>query len=316
MKILFLTKNDADCLADQIFYGLRKIYGKDCVDFPPKDIMYKSSIMPSENIYGRGFTTWKNLPEVNINRKNVFKMVAEATKNKNYLGEYFDIIIFGRIFKQQELFVYLKLVGALTAKSKIVFIDGEDDGFPTVTEAFNFGTYFKRENPYKYPQVQRISLSIPEIKIAKRRVEKTRIFTTLTQCEEAYRIEYVKQYCVRKYAFENEKDYYHDLDISKYGITMKKSGWDVPRNYENAGHYVVNCIYNLEDKPEDSAPYGLIDGINCLSFRTADELMKKIDDVERVNGYKKLQEASHSWALDNTSEKRADSIMQYIEDRP
>lgn len=312
MKILFLTKEYGDCVGDQIFYGLRKIYGADCVDFPPKDIMYKNSIMPSVNMYGRGFTTWKNLPEIKIDRKKIFKMIADPVKDKNYMGDYFDVIIFGRIFKQQELFVYLKLVGVLQAKSKIVFIDGEDEGFPAVTEAFNFGTYFKRDNPYKYPQIKTISISIPEEKAAKRRKEKKRIFSTFTQCPEAYRIEYVKEYCTNKYVFDNEKDYYKDLDISMYGVTMKKSAWDVPRNYENAARYVVNCIYNFDDKSKEVPPYGLEDGKNCLTFRTAEELMRKIDAVTATDRYKELSEASHQWVLDNTCEKWAKYVIDNI----
>ena len=312
MKILFLTKEYGDCVGDQIFYGLRKLYGVDCIDFPHKDIMYKNDITPSVNMYGRGFTTWKNLPEIKIDGKKIFEMIAEPVKDKNYLGDYFDVIIFQRIFEQQKLFVYLKLVGALTAKSKIVFLDGEDEGFPAVTEAFNFGTYFKRDNPYKYPQVKKISISIPEEKVAKKRKEKKRIFSTFTQCKEAYRIEYVKEYCTDKYVFNTEREYYDDLDISKYGVTMKKSAWDVPRNYENAARYVVNCIYNFDDKPEEMPPYGLVDGKNCLSFRTAEELMKKIDDIERAGRYKEVQEASHQWALENTSEKWAKYVIDNI----
>ena len=41
MKILYITTGSEDYLQDSIMYGLRRLYGKEAVEFPEKEMLYK-----------------------------------------------------------------------------------------------------------------------------------------------------------------------------------------------------------------------------------------------------------------------------------
>ena len=134
MKILYIVTEQEDYLSDGILYGLRMLYGPDVIDFPKKECMYVGN---KGNVdYGRGFTLWGLLPDLNIDRDHAKEQVDNG---------YFDIIIFSDIYRQQEIYthwnVYLLLEQAKKQGKKIVFLDGSDDGKPAVTEAFNQTTY-------------------------------------------------------------------------------------------------------------------------------------------------------------------------------
>ena len=105
--------------------------------------------------------------------------------------------------------------------------------------------------------LNKISFSIPEEKIIESLPVKTKLFPKHIVDEEvAAKVEG----SFTKYAFENEKDYYADLQASKYGITTKRSGWDCMRHYEIAANGAVICFKDLDKKPETCAPHGLIPG--------------------------------------------------------
>ena len=57
MKILYLTDAQPDYLSDDLLYGLRSLLGSDVVDYPRKDVLYRtSSLKPAAaQLYGRGF---------------------------------------------------------------------------------------------------------------------------------------------------------------------------------------------------------------------------------------------------------------------
>lgn len=305
MKILYFTTHDADYLQDGILYGLRMKYGDDVVDYPKKDIIYEAE--GNRDIYGRGFTLYGNLKDTKINRETIFD---------DWNNGLYDLTVFGSVYRQQYDLAYYRNYGIMNkVKTKWAFLDGEDDGFGTVADAINFGTYFKRENPFNY-NIKIIGLSIPEKKMLEGKPIKTKTFTTHVQCKEAFMIQEVMDNCTNRPLFGKEEDYYHDLTVSKYGITMKKSGWDVPRHMENAGHYVVNCIYNRgwdnttwEDKP-DVHPLGLKDMENCIIWDTPEELANKIKEADK--NYDKISEASRRWADTKTCEYMADYFIKNV----
>src|SRR5262249_3229769 len=43
MKVLYLTERTPDYLSDDLLYGLRRLLGADVVDYPRKDVLYRSS---------------------------------------------------------------------------------------------------------------------------------------------------------------------------------------------------------------------------------------------------------------------------------
>lgn len=311
MKILYVTKTQEDCLSDNILYGLRQKFGADLVDFPRKDVMYENCQIPNEEIYGRGFTMWKKLPDIPIDRENIYDRVV---------ANEFDYIFLSSIFRMQDLFAQWTVYNVFRdIKSKFVFLDGEDDGFPTVYDATKRGVYFKRDNPFNYKEIKIIGLSIPEARLLKEKPTKTRLFTTHVQCEEAFRINVIRDFSTPKGPFTKEEDYYHDLAISKFGITMKKSGWDVPRHMENASQWTVNCIYNRAhdqttwaDKPKNVHPLGLEDMKNCVIWDTPEELVAKVQKIETENLYDQIQRGSYDWAKGKTCEAMTDYVLKNI----
>lgn len=306
MKMLYVTTTEADYLQDSLLYGLRKKLGADVIDWPKKDIMYKGNT--ESDLYGSGFTLWKNLDDIPINRDGMKDRIEK---------EEFDYIVMSSIFRQQLLFAHLVNYNWFKKRSKFIFVDGEDDGFPCVYDAIKYGKYFKRENPNNY-DLTILGLSIPQEKMLTSMPKKDSIFTTHVQCQEAYRIKEVAEHCAQKVQFSTEKSYYDDLSRSMYGIAMKKSGWDVPRLMENASHYVVNCIYAFsewdktwwKDKPANTHPLGLEDGKNCIIWNDAKDLVKKLESVK--DDYPRLAQASRDWAETKTCEKSAEYFLSKI----
>lgn len=307
MKILFLTTPSEDYLQDSLLYGLKMRLGEDVFDFAPKEVLYKSN--GNTDIYGKGFTLYGNLDRGKEYEGSVFD---------DWNAGKFDYTVFGNIYRAQFEFTNYRNYGQFkNVKTKWVFLDGEDDNFPCVTDAIHFGQYFKRENPFNYPNVKIIGLSIPAKKMLSNRPDKTKLFTKQVQCEEAYRISEIADNCTKSSIFTTEAEYYNDLSKSKYGITMKKSGWDVPRHMENAGHYVVNCIYNRawdgttwSDKPIDTHPLGFVDMENCIIWDTVEELADKLKIADTY--YDKISQASRDWAETKTCESMADYFLKNI----
>lgn len=312
MKILYITTGVEDYLSDGILYGLRKLYGPDVVDFPKKESMY---VNYQEDIsYGSGFTLWRLLPDLNIDREHVREQIEAG---------YYDIIVFSDIFRQLEVFahwnVYKLLEQTREMGKKIVFLDGTDDGKVTITETFQWGTYFKRENPFNYPEVKIIGLSIPQEKILPEKPKKTKPFVRYCQVPEAYQVWEIQQMCSNE-RFADETEYYADMAASKFGFAMKKSGWDTPRTIEQAGCWAVNCIYtpgwewdNIDwyHRPKDTHPLGLEDMKNCILWDTPQQLVDKIKSINDVQ-YEKMSRDSHDWALTKTCEKVARYVMDNI----
>lgn len=306
MKILYLTTKDADYLQDNILYGLRRKFGAGLVDYPKKELLYKAE--GNQDIYGRGFTLYGNLDDIKIDREDTWNSLSNGS---------FDYVFMSSIYRQQFIFAHYRNYGMFkNMNTKWVFLDGEDDGFPAIVDATHYGTYFKRENPFNYPGIKNIGLSIPKEKMLQIRPVKTKTFTLHVQCKEAYMVQEVMDNCTDDAPFATEGEYYNDLSKSKYGITMKKSGWDVPRHIENAGHYAVNCIYNRawdnttwEDKP-DVHPKGLVDMENCIIWDTPEELEQKIKEANKK--YDTISWASRAWANTKTCEDMAEYVLKNI----
>jgi hypothetical protein len=118
---------------------------------------------------------------------------------------------------------------------------------------------------------------------------------------------------VMRYAFSREEDYYLDLQQSRFGITMKRGGWDCLRHYEIAANGAVPCFRDLHLKPAECAPHGLKDGINCLSYSSAEELMHKIRSLSPEQ-YDALRSESLNWAASMTCERVVEHALQRFEE--
>jgi len=111
--------------------------------------------------------------------------------------------------------------------------------------------------------------------------------------------------------FRTELEYYQDLRISKFSVTTKRSGWDCLRHYEIAANQCVPCFKDLELKPKSCAPHGLIPGKNCLSYKTADELLEQISTMGEKK-YNDLLAETYVWAKDNSATQRAKYLLNQV----
>ena len=87
-SVLYLHSNAEDYLADSLLHGLRTVLGEDVVDVPRRDSMY--AVADQGRTYGRGFTLYGTLPEVDVFR---------AWPIDRALRGEFDVIVFADIWR-------------------------------------------------------------------------------------------------------------------------------------------------------------------------------------------------------------------------
>ena len=328
--ILFLTEPEEDYLSDSILHGLRKIYGQNVIDYPKCEPLYDNcNAKIFKNIRGNGFTLYKTLPDIEIDRYHIL----EKIKNN-----YFDYIFFGNI---QRLYHYFIEILPYLNPQKTILLDGEDtpsiapysgkwwrnSNSLLISKAHKKFFYFKREwTPetynyrnyklipknisnilYKNLKINKISFSIPDEKIIKNKVKKQKLFTNHIVDKE------VSVYLNAKYTYcyDNEVDYYDDLQISKFGITTKRAGWDCLRHYEMAANGCVLCFKDLNKKPENCAPHGL-SRINSITYNNINDLINKINSLSEED-YENLRIESLKWAHSKSSIAMAKYIINTVE---
>lgn len=307
-RILLLTTPEQDYLQDQVLYGLRMLLGADLVDLPRKDVMYRSSARPSASLYGRGFTLWKLLEDIEVERP----APSDLTR---FAG--FDAVVFGSIRRQKEWFWRLLRASGGALRGRLAFLDGADK--PRLfLPATLLGRYYKRERGRLGGALARsISFSIPACKLvpdpgAGGGISRRRRFASHVQCDVAYELPEIRAACARDYLFGSEDDYRRDLQESLFGITMKKAGWDCMRHYEIAANGAVPCFFELRRKPRPSAPSGLVDMHNCVAFDTARELEDKTARLVREGAYAAVQASAWQWARDRTCENVARQLLEEL----
>jgi hypothetical protein len=227
MKILFIgDPRNQDYQQDILFHGLRTLFGADVVDLQPLWFMYRDGIaergVDPAALYGRGFTLYGLLDGMGeIDRTDIpAKIKARA----------FDLVIYGSVRRHHPL-----LLDVFEAYGdRVVFVDGEDDTH--LNHAFlHRGAYFKRELTVSMPGVLPIGFGIPEEKILDSRPTKERTIAHITPADRS------------TYIYDTEDGYYGDYARSRFGVTMKKSGWDCLRHYE----IMMNqCLPLFRDLPQ------------------------------------------------------------------
>jgi hypothetical protein len=112
----------------------------------------------------------------------------------------------------------------------------------------------------------------------------------------------------KKTVFDKEKDYYKDIQTSKFGITTKRAGWDCLRHYEIAANGAVLCFKDLSKKSPSCAPHDLIDDENCISYSNYDDLKNRINSLTN-DKYLSLQLASLKWIKNNSTVSRVRNLI-------
>ncbi|MEN0013395.1 MAG: hypothetical protein AAGC46_08515 [Solirubrobacteraceae bacterium] len=333
-RILFLMSGSDDYVSDGLVHGLRHLIGERVVDWPRADQLYAGT--PPEHRarrYGRGFTLYSGLLEdLPIDRTWITERVSE--------GE-FDVVVVADITRRSGALV--ELMRVLPPSSTLVVVDGADTpklsqqaprsllapgGLLALRALRHAAFYFKREiTPltarsrawWLLPEglAQRVvgsrgllpvGISIP----AELVVESTdgprdqRFQTHLVDPEVAA----LEGRTVEK-PFTEQADYVADLRRSRFGITVKREGWDALRHYELAAAGAIPCFRHLHAKPADCAPHGLVDGVNCLAYDSAAELVARIEaltpEQERA-----LREQAVAWARDHTTVAEATRFLRAI----
>ena len=332
VKVLYIVNAVADYLSDSFLLGLMKLKDIDLYLYPgEKEILYAEN-KGKLKVYGAGFTLYFGLQ--NDNRFSGYKAESMILD-----GDPFDVIIFSNI--HQQFGIYLQHEGYFK-KQKLVFFDGADHPslfpysgkywrkpwstiFPRLHRRY---PYYKREitpDTIRYlsyllmpgslarkinlhKNVRPISFSIPEEKIVTHLPEKTKDFPFhIVDAEISNRLNRKQN----GYVFTEESDYYKDLQSSKFGITTKRAGWDCMRHYEIAANGTVICFKDLDKKPPQCAPHGLVIGENCISYSCYDDLMKQISNLS-LSDYQKLQQGSWQWAKDYSCTAVAGRIMKEL----
>jgi hypothetical protein len=188
-----------------------------------------------------------------------------------------------------------------------------------IPRAHNRATYFKREItpatrwyasflllPPRFGRtlgIRPISFSIPAEKVLSAPPVKEKDFPAhVVDHELASRLG-----AGTAHVFRDERDYYTDLQRSRFGVTTKRAGWEAMRHYEIAANGAVPCFRGLNRKPQDCAPFGL-DESNCLAYRDADDLLAKVGTLTDA-AYAELQAAALEWARANTTAVRARTLL-------
>jgi hypothetical protein len=316
MKILFLTSSNPDNLEDAILHGLRTIYGADCVDYPKKEVMYRNfSAVPHTSLYGNLFTLWRTLDDLPVDRTDIERRLQRG---------YYDLVVFGSIYRTQAFYNHYR---RWLDRRKTILLDGED--FIRIhLSARNF-LYFKRELQPKasyyynyklippaiynrvslHPNLLPIAFAIPEEKITRgiTRADKTRMFPSHVVDRELAGHPALEGERSSQYLFSEEKDYYADLQRARFGITIKRGGWDCLRHYEIAANGGVICFRDLDRKPKENAPHGL-DAGNSINYSSADELLGRLETL-RDDEYDMLLQRGYEWITQQTTEVRARDMI-------
>lgn len=341
MRVLFLHANTPDYLSAGLFHGLRSLLGKDCVDLPRFDCMYSPlSGGIKEKIRGNAFTLYgllKDITEVDDQRffiwqKNIndfdFYIIADIWNQWDTYIKLIELVPFNKIIivdpsdstrvypfnnlSSNYLVLIFKLL--LFKKDKVKYFKREIQGESNIMTGLNFLPNFisKMLVPSK---IHPIHFSIPEEKITQVNIEfKTKQFTTIIVDDEMNKLvdsSFLIPLGKEVYAFSDEKEYYKDIQLSKFGITTKRSGWDCLRHYEYTANGAVLCFKNYSDKFIQCAPYGLNE-TNCIFYNTSSELIEKLATISDLE-YTTLLKNSYKWVKNNTTLELAKKFVNQIQ---
>jgi|688.fasta_scaffold25618_8 hypothetical protein len=223
MKILYISLGcEIDYQTDCLLIGLKELFGDSVVDVNKAKQLYET-FNPRNllNYHGKGFTVGRVLPDLKVDRTDIESKIRKR---------YFDLIVYGSVWRLP-VDNYLNLVMECYPKNRICFIDGEDEDYRLI-DSISYGVpYFKRELSDKFNHIFPISFALPtkHINISQDKVRDHSYITPLDRST---------------YVYKTEEPYFEDYRISRFGITMKKGGWDCMRHYEIMGQ---GCIPNFVD---------------------------------------------------------------------
>jgi hypothetical protein len=302
MKILFLGTRRPDAQGDYLeltlIHGLRSLLGSDFVEFPKKKILYGDfSESPREKLHGKGFTFCTDVLEDTFYDRNNLKVKD------------FDAVIHGSGFIYGDLWQ--------VDHPNQFWTDG-NDLHGNANRKINYrgetiiGTQytercFKRELVEEFPTVWPIGFGVPNNKLMLFNGEKkSKLFQSTAPTDACFTEN-------SAYKFNNEEDYYRDMNESWFGLTCKKGGWDCLRHYEIMASFSLLLFKDYDKKPPLCEPIDL----PTISYSTKEEL-DEIFSTYIVDGaptykYLFLLAKQNAWFLNHgTTLARAQQIVEKI----
>jgi len=328
--ILLITSGFQDYLSDGVLHGLRQLLGPLVVDYPKADPMYCSYPESKRaELHGRGFSLYGMLDDINIDRTNIPARLAR--------GE-FNLVVFGDIYRSWGQFLQWQ---EWLQPERTMLLDGADvpaifphagrwwrrAGLRSLPSVHRKYRYFKREwtpetlryrahlsiprsfasRLYDKMGLHEISFSIPDSKVCAAPRAKTKLLTQHIVDPELAQLVHGST----RYVFDREDDYYNDLQVSRFGVTTRRAGWDCLRHYEIAANGCVPCFRDLQAKPSKCAPHGL-DETNCISYRDSRDLVHRLENTSDEK-YAQLQRGALEWARAHTTVETARRIVDQIQ---
>lgn len=116
-NVLYLSGDlNPDYLRCLVLNGFKKVFGKNCHDYPKIPHIYKSNI-DSDKLYGKGFT-YSKLVDDELRDDELDNNLIDKIKNK-----YFDIIIYGSYHRGMP---HYDLICEIYKPDEIILLCGED----------------------------------------------------------------------------------------------------------------------------------------------------------------------------------------------
>lgn len=312
MKILFITTKNPEKQGDYfeiaILNGLKKVLGKNIIDFPKKKIIYgdyKES--PKNKLHGQGFTLLTNPFDDDINR-NIFK-------------QKFDAVIYGdgHIYGEK---VYIPEIDKL-ANNNVWIIDGHDlYGNATYKTNYlgeeiignQFKNSFKSAIVFDEDGVYPTNLGIPEEHIRPLNLKnKNKFFQDTYPKFSLFENPSDLGGGSKHHKFNNEDEYFNDLSSSWFGLSCKRGSWDSLRNYEIIASGSLLLYRDYKDKPINCSPRNL----PCISYSSINELYdtfsRLIVNNKPTKEYEFLLESQREWLINyGTTTAVAKNIIDII----
>jgi hypothetical protein len=235
MKILIIPSSSSDYLQDSVYLGMKELFGKNVECIYDCSYLYKETLIVKHNLWGYGFT-YTNILDPSLNNISI----ETLTKIKN---NYYDLIIYSFISRNSTM---LDEVMKVTNGKNVFLINGEDENWRFDNYHNNQSIYFKRElYDKKEKNIEPIYYAIHHSKFVNTPQNKIQEMSKSTPS-----LDYCTNISSSKILFDNEFDYYHDYQISKFGLTMKKGGWDSMRHYEIIANGCVPIFIDIDNCPD------------------------------------------------------------------
>ena len=325
LRILFLTDDREDYLADGLLHGLRQLPGVELVDYPRKECMYEGGrhcrVAPEFGVRGGGFSLYGLLHEQEgaIDRSQIYRRLEAG---------WFNAVVLSNLWRQWGLLMQWR---ELLARQPLLLLDGDDDErlYPrsgTRFRQFGFANglnallqtadthIYKRELTNRSKpwglclQVHPLGFSIPAAVIFDSVPAKTQMFQTHIVDRELLELTAGS----KEHFFVDESAYRSDLGAARFGITTRRAGWDCLRHYEIAASGTIPCFRDLNNKPPKCAPHGLVDGFNCLSYSSAADLHSRIKHLTD-NDELFMQQHALVWAHQSSTTMRAQQLLDFAQ---